>query len=144
MKSITGIGHAAIRVKDVDRTLAFYTGKLGFEEMFRLERDGRLWIIYLRINDDQYLEVFPDAENDRAPDASRNGLNHICLTISSIDDALAELEAAGVPLMRPRTVGADGNPQAWIEDPDGNRVELMQMTPDSKQAEAIARLKAAR
>lgn len=144
MKSITGIGHAAIRVKDVDRTLAFYTGKLGFEEMFRLERDGRLWIIYLRINDDQYLEVFPDAENDRAPDAGKNGLNHICLTISSIDDALAELEAAGVPLMRPRTVGADGNPQAWIEDPDGNRVELMQMTPDSKQAEAIARLKAAR
>lgn len=42
MKSVVGIGHVAIRVKNVDRTLDFYVGKLGFSEMMRLERDGRL------------------------------------------------------------------------------------------------------
>ena len=39
-------------------------------------------------------------------------------------------------------MGADYNYQAWIEDPDGNRIELMQMMPDSMQLAAIARLKA--
>ena len=64
---ISVIGHVAIRVKDVSRTLDFYVEKLGFPEMFRLEREGRLWIVYLRITDGQFLEIFPDAEGERAP-----------------------------------------------------------------------------
>ena len=38
-------------------------------------------------------------------------------------------------------VGLDGNRQAWITDPEGNQIELMEMAPDSKQAEALARLR---
>jgi lactoylglutathione lyase len=143
MKSVVGIGHVAIRVKDVDRTLDFYVGKLGFSEMMRLDRDGRLWLLYLRITDTQFLEVFPEATGDRAPPREANGLNHLCLEVNSIDAAVAELVAAGVPLASPKKLGADGNMQAWIEDPDGNRIELMQMGPDSLQAKAIQRLQAA-
>jgi catechol 2,3-dioxygenase-like lactoylglutathione lyase family enzyme len=143
MRSIVGIGHVAIRVKDIERTLAFYVGKLGFSEMMRLDRDGRLWLLYLRITDTQYLEVFPEAEGDRAPPREANGLNHLCLEVDDIDTAVADLEAAGVPLTSPRKQGADGNLQAWIEDPDGNRIELMQMASDSLQAKAIARLRGA-
>jgi len=141
MKSIMGIGHVAIRVKDIDRTLAFYVGKLGFSEMMRLDRDGRLWLLYLRITDDQYLEVFPEAVGDRAPERDANGLNHLCLEVDSIDRAVAELEGAGVPLISPKKRGADGNMQAWVEDPDGNRIELMEMASDCMQAAAIARLR---
>jgi lactoylglutathione lyase len=144
MKSITGIGHVAIRVKDIDRTLGFYVGKLGFSEMMRLDRDGRLWLLYLRITDDQYLEVFPEAAGDRAPPPEANGLNHMCLTVDSIDTAADELAALGIPLKNPKKLGADGNMQAWIEDPDGNRIELMQMAPDSLQAKAIERMWRAR
>ena len=39
-------------------------------------------------------------------------------------------------------MAADLNWQAWIEDPDGNRIELMQMMPDCLQLAAIAGLKA--
>ena len=141
MKSITGIGHVAIRVKDIGRTLDFYVGKLGFSEMMRLDRDGRLWLLYLRITDDQYLEIFPEAVGDQAPPREANGLNHLCLTVDSIDAALAELERADIPLASPKKLGADGNMQAWIEDPDGNRIELMQMAPDSLQARAIERMR---
>ena len=49
---------------------------------------------------------------------------------------------AGVDLLSPIKMGADGNRQAWIEDPDGNRIELMEMAPDCLQLKAIARLKA--
>jgi lactoylglutathione lyase len=144
MKSIVGIGHVAIRVKDIDRTLDFYVGKLGFSEMMRLDRDGRLWLLYLRITDTQYLEVFPEAQGDRAPPREANGLNHLCLEVDSINSAVDELAKAGVSLVSEKKLGADGNLQAWVEDPDGNRIELMQMAPDSLQTKAIERLRARR
>ena len=143
MLTVSSIAHVAIRVKDAARTLDFYTNKLGFSEMMRLDRDGRLWLVYLRITDDQFLEVFPDGEGERAAEREAVGYNHMCLSVPDIDQTLRELEASGVPLIRPKTLGADGNWQAWIEDPDGHRIELMQMAADSMQAAAIARLKRA-
>jgi lactoylglutathione lyase len=134
----------AIRVRDIARSLDFYVNRLGFDEMFRLDRDGRLWIVYLRITDDQYLELFPDGAGERAPDADTVAINHICLTVDDIDAVIARLAERGVPLTRPKKVVIDRNAQAWIEDPDGNRIELMQMAPDAMQVEAIRRLAARR
>ena len=143
MKGLSGIGHVAIRVKDVARTLEFYRDRLGFAEILRLHRDdGRLWLIYLRITDDQFLEIFPDATGERAPPRDANGFNHVCLEVDDLDAIVGQLAARGVPLTQGKKVGADGNLQAWIEDPDGNRIELMQMAPDSLQAEGIRRLAA--
>lgn len=142
IKGFTGLGHVAIRVKDIDRSLDFYIGKLGLEEMLRLHRDnGDLWLVYLRVTDEQYLEVFPYAVGDEAPPREAIGLNHVCITVDDVDVVAAQLIAAGVPLLQPLTEGADGNRQAWIADPDGNRFELMQMRPQSMQLQAIARRK---
>jgi lactoylglutathione lyase len=140
MLTVSSIAHVAIRVTDVERTLDFYSGKLGMREMMRLDRDGRLWLLYLRITDTQFLEVFPEGVGERAAERDAVGFNHMCLEVTNIDVALHELEAAGVPLIRDKQMGADGNWQAWIEDPDGHRIELMQMMPDSLQAKAIARM----
>ena len=139
MLTVSSIAHVAIRVKDVERTLDFYVGKLGMREMMRLDRDGRLWLLYLRITDTQFLEVFPEGVGERAAEREAVGFNHMCLEVADIDGALRELEAAGVPLIREKQMGADGNWQAWIEDPDGHRIELIQLMPDSLQAAAIAR-----
>ena len=142
MLTVNSIGHVAIRVKEIERTLDFYVNKLGFAEMLRMDRDGRLWIVYLRITDDQYLEIFPEGTGDRAPEREPVGYNHMCLTVPDIQQCARELEAAGVPLIREVLKHpADNNWQCWIEDPDGHRIELMEMASDSKQFEAIARLK---
>ena len=142
MLTVSSIAHIAIRVKDVPRTLEFYVDKLGMREMMRLDRDGRLWLLYLRVTDAQFLEVFPEGVGERAAEREAVGFNHLCLEVADIDRALSELEAAGVPLIRPKQMGADGNWQAWIEDPDGHRIELMQMMPDCLQAKALARMAA--
>ncbi|WP_442579842.1 VOC family protein [Mesorhizobium sp. ASY16-5R] len=141
MLTVSSIAHVAIRVKDVERTLDFYINKLGFAEMLRLERDGELWLIYLRITDDQYLEVFPDGEGERAAEREAVGFNHMCLSVPDIERTVRELDAARVEMIRPKVLGADGNWQIWIEDPDGHRIELMQMMPDAMQPAAIERLK---
>ena len=85
----TVVGHVAIKVTDLDRSLDYYVNKLGFPEMLRLTKDdGTVWLVYLRITDEQYLEVFPGAENDRAPGWNANGMNHMCLTVDNIDEVL--------------------------------------------------------
>ncbi len=142
MDDITGLGHLAIEVKDLGASLEFYRDRLGLQEMHRLERaDGTAWIVYLRITDRQFLELFPGADSDRAPGLDANGTNHFCLTIDNLDVAAAKLEKAGIALTSPIKSGLDGNRGAWIEDPDGNRIELMEMAPDCLQYRAIAALK---
>ncbi|MFO1141566.1 MAG: VOC family protein [Amaricoccus sp.] len=144
MKGFTQIAHVALKVRDLDRSLDFYVGKLGFAEMMRLDKpDGSpgVWLVYLRITDDQYLELFPEGVGDRAAGREVTGMNHLCLGVEDLDAVLAQLEMAGVPLTIQKKMGADGNLQAWIEDPDGNRIELMQMMPDCLQLDAIARLR---
>jgi lactoylglutathione lyase len=141
MLTVSSIAHVAIRVKDVQRSLEFYVGRLGFKEMMRLERDGKLWLLYLRITDSQHLEVFPDGIGDRAAEREAIGYNHLCLEVPDIDETVRELAASGVAMIRPKTLAADGNWQTWIEDPDGHRIELMQMMPDCLQLRAIQRLR---
>lgn len=142
MKGISGLAHVAIKVTDLGRSLNFYVSQLGFPEMMRLHNDdGEVWLVYLRITDDQYLEIFPGAEDDRAPGWNANGMNHMCLAVDDVKALVAEIEAAGIPLLMPLKLALDGNWQAWIEDPDGNRIELMQMDPRSMQLQAIERLR---
>ncbi|MCR6636461.1 VOC family protein [Devosia sp.] len=145
MLGVVGIGHVAIKVTDLDRSLDFYRDRLGFPEMLRLKHDnGETWLVYLRITDDQYLEIFPGAENDRAPGWNANGVNHTCFTIEDLDGTCERIKAAGIALTSEIKPGLDGNRQAWIEDPDGNRIELMEMAEDCLQLQAIRRLRAER
>jgi lactoylglutathione lyase len=142
MQGIVGYGHVAIKVTDLDRSLDFYRDRLGFPEMLRLKNDdGSTWLVYLRITDDHYLEIFPGAENDRAPGWNANGVNHLCFTIEDLDATTGRIKAAGIALTSEIKQGLDGNRQAWIEDPDGNRIELMEMTHDCLQYQAIRRLR---
>jgi lactoylglutathione lyase len=58
---ITGIGHVAFRVTDLERALHFYCDMLGFREAFRLDREGEPspWIVYLQIAPGCFIELFP-------------------------------------------------------------------------------------
>jgi lactoylglutathione lyase len=143
---LTGIGHVAFRVRDLQRALDFYCGKLGLREAFRLEREGRPspWIVYLQLAENAFIELFPvpnDPVNAADPQAS---YSHYCLTVDDLQATLAEFAARGLEIAGEPKLGLDGNWQYWLTDPDGNRLELMQMMPDSLQAAADAALRAAR
>ena len=71
-----------------------------------------------------------------------NAMNHICLEVDSMAATAEALRALGVPLFREPKLGLDGNNQCWIKDPDGNRIEFMEMRPGNMQDAAIARIKA--
>jgi lactoylglutathione lyase len=128
---ISDLGHAAFAVYDLDAALAFY-GKLGLAESFRLHHaDGSLMLVYLHIGGDRFLELFP---NGPAPDPERTqSFRHVCLLTEDLTGAVERLRTQGVAIEREPKEGLDGNLQAWIRDPDGNAIELMQLSESSPQ-----------
>lgn len=141
---IKTIGHAAFDCYQFEQTLDFYTRVLGFEEMFRLYTDDdadkdELWIIYLRISDQSYIELYP--KTGEMP--TRGGsYSHLCLEVADIEITRREMIERGATLDGEIRLGKDGNLQLWTRDPEGNRIEFMQMMPDSLQMRAIERIKA--
>ena len=128
---ITDIGHAAFAAHDLERSLKFYA-KLGIHEAFRLHRpDGSLMLVYLHVAGDRFVEMFPGGP---APDPERRGsFMHLCLLTEDIHTFVEGLREQGIPIDREPTVGLDQNTQAWIRDPDGNAIELMQLVEESPQ-----------
>lgn len=126
------LGHVAYRVKDLQKTLDFYCKGLGFPEMFRLYKEGtgELWIVYVKVAERQFLEFFPE-EFDGQTDGQ--SYQHLALHVDDMDKTVEEITSRGITMDIMPMKGLDGNVQAWIVDPDGNRIELMQLMPGCDQ-----------
>ena len=128
---ITGLAHVCFTVKDLPTAEAFYVRTLGFTHAFDFaDKDGRKFGTYLHISGRTFLELFAGTVSTPAPGQS---FRHICLEVDDIERTVADLRAQGVRTDDPR-LGADGSYQAWLEDPDGNRIELHHYTPQSRQS----------
>jgi lactoylglutathione lyase len=126
---ITDLAHIALRVYDLEKSLAFYE-LLGLKESFRLKHDdGSVMLVYLHIGGDRFLELFPGGALEN-PEGS---FRHICLASDKLLEDVEMLREKGVKIDIEPTMGLDLNMQAWIKDPDGNPIELMQLSENSPQ-----------
>jgi catechol 2,3-dioxygenase-like lactoylglutathione lyase family enzyme len=127
---ITGVAHIAIYAHDVDRSLEFYRDFLGYSEPFRLNRgSGALHLAFVKINDRQFVEVFPEKA------AGTDRLNHIALEVEDADAMRAYLASRGVKVPEKTPVGKIGNANFNITDPDGHTVEIVQYLPGGRTAQ---------
>lgn len=132
MTGIRALAHVMIRVRDFERALPFYTDVLGLREAFRLQRDdGSTSIIYLHLTGRQFVEL--SLADQEAPQNPFVGYAHMCLEVENIHDLHDRLQKTGYVVPDSLKTGKDGSWQFWLRDPDGNRIELMQYTPESKQ-----------
>ncbi|GHV37955.1 hypothetical protein AGMMS49546_07340 [Spirochaetia bacterium] len=141
---ITGIGHSAIRARDLELTTAFYRDVLGLKEAFRMMKDDGSGVgtIYLYIAPSQFLEIFADGIEEFTPGPKTIGHAHICYEVDSIAAFQEEIRAKGAPIDIERKLGKSRCIQCWTHDPDGNRIEIMELPPESLQAQANKRLAA--
>jgi lactoylglutathione lyase len=136
---ITGIAHLALTTKDMEKSLDFYIRVLGLKKAFELTepKTGAPWIIYLQAGS-QFIELFYHGSKDNPWDSSLRGFHHICLQVDDIHKTVNQIEEKGYQVDKAPKQGADKNWQAWISDPDGVRIELMQINPESPQGKIIA------
>jgi lactoylglutathione lyase len=122
-----GIAHMAVYVSDLAKARTFYKDFLGFdEEPFTLKKsDGSERIVFIKINDQQYLELFNEApKND-------GRLNHISIYTDDADRMRTCLASRGVKVADVVGKGQTGNKNFNIKDPDEHTVEIVEYQPDS-------------
>ena len=128
---ITGLAHACFTVADLDRALAFYRDGLGLKEAFNfVNEDGKRFGVYLHLGGRNFIELFSGDLDERA---EKQSYKHICLEVDDIEKTAMHLRERGIEVS-PIKLGKDQSYQAWITDPDGNRIELHHYTPESWQA----------
>src|SRR6059036_1021999 len=95
---IQGVAHMALFVTDLAKARVFYKDFLGYGEPYLLKRDdGSERIIFIKINENQYLELFTDAPRGEGK------LNHISFYTDDAKAMRAYLASRGVKV--PETVG---------------------------------------
>jgi catechol 2,3-dioxygenase-like lactoylglutathione lyase family enzyme len=131
MRIAGGIYHVGFLVGNLDKSLGFYEGVLGFQEVWRGSSNGKqLSWVNLRVPDGtDYIELML---YDKTP-SGFGTKNHVSLVVPDAQKAIEELESRpayktyltyGKPLVM--QVGKNGKRQVNLYDPDGTRVELME------------------
>lgn len=134
-----GAAHIAFNVSDMEKSLDFYKRVFGFEKAFEMKHPETKapWIVYVYIGSGQFLELFYNATNTVPYSDDNIGFAHLCLAVSDINAAYQKIAEAGAPIDSEISCGVDGNWQCWTHDPDGNRIEIMQMMENSLQCRYI-------
>jgi len=117
--------HLGLRVGDLDRSLAFYTG-VGYEVVGTVPETEFGSLTMLKLPGDEFvaLELVHDPAGGNV---DPGGLNHLVVQVESMRDAVAALAAQGIETEPPYSPdGSDDFWTAWLTDPDGYRIELVQ------------------
>ena len=102
-------------------------------EAFRITNDdGSLRIVFLHISEGQYLELCLGGEKRPVFDDTKSlGVRHISFTVDDLANTKKEMEGRGVAFDSEILKLRDNNLTAFLFDPEGNKLEMVQAQPDS-------------
>ena len=117
--------HLGLRVADPERSIAFYTS-LGYEVLGDVPATELGALTMLKLPGDEFvaLELVHDSAHDRV---EPGGLSHFVIKVEDMHATVAQLAERGVRVEEPGS--PDGSADfwtAWVIDPDGYRIELVQ------------------
>jgi len=122
--TLAGIAHVAIRVADLTRSRDFYA-KLGFEQAFALTKDGKTTEAFFKVNDHQFIEVYPQEDPPQSI-----GFMHVCFEAADLgvlNRAYLGRSLTPTPVKR---AGA-GNLLFTMVGPEEQNIEYTQYMPGS-------------
>jgi len=122
--------HTMIRVLDLDRSLDFYTRLMGMKLLRRRDvPDGRYTICFVGYEDDATGTVLELTYNydQKEPYTIGSGFGHLAIGMADLYGVCAALAKEGVKIPRPPGPLKFGATHiAFVEDPDGYKIELIQ------------------
>lgn len=157
---VTRLTHITLKCNDFEKMCWFYRDVMEFEEIFTLPytkemasnhadsgvKEGDTWLAYFKIADRQFVELFNQKHfgGSKIPEYS---FMHFSVLVSDIVEAARFFESKGLTLWagpkyvnHPYTAPYPGNKPGkcgsyafYIQDPEGNEIEVMQYTENSLQ-----------
>jgi lactoylglutathione lyase len=122
--------HTMIRVRDLDASLNFYTKLLGMKLLRKRDYPtGKFTLAFVGYGDESSNAVIELTHNwdQKEPYALGTAFGHLAIAVPDVYKACEQLAAAGVKVPRPAGPMAHGGSViAFIEDPDGYRIELIE------------------
>ena len=136
---IRQLAHLNFLTNDLSRIIDFYVDKLGMNIKFTLNnKQGQPFGYYFGCGNTTFLEFFDQAMavevwgGNVAELTAGTRYKHFCLEVTGLDEYCKMLKSKGVPVSE-ISMGMDNSRQAWIADPDGNAIELMEYGAESLQ-----------
>ena len=146
------IMHVTFFAEDLDRSIRFYE-KLGGKVKMAVKYKAYLdkpessfyqralttpedyCIVYVEIAPGQFVELYPKEEGQEEHITFNRdlGYSHFAVLVDDIFKARDYLKEQGIPILIEPKIGNSHTWQLWIADPDDNRIEVMQYTPESFQ-----------
>lgn len=131
--SIDGLrfGHVAFRVSDVERSVRWYGDAFGAKKIYHVQAQGdRPELMFLEFARGQCVELFPGGKNMLRSPSDPIGYIHFCLVLDNLEQALEHLAKMNIKPER-KFIGRAKQRIAFVSDPDGNSIELMEIPPES-------------
>lgn len=130
MRSDIRLLHTMVRVKDLDLSLDFYCNKLGMSLLRRMDfPEGEFTLVFIGYGPEENTAVIELTHNWGRTDPYElgTGYGHIALGVDDIYGLCDELAAKDVTISRAPGPMKHGNKViAFIDDPDGYKIELIQ------------------
>ncbi len=127
------VAHTMIRVSDLEKSLDFYTRHLGMKVLRQAEYpDGKFTNTFVGYGPEETHPTIELTYNWEQPEPydRGNAWGHLALEVPNIYEACEKLEAEGVKIPRaPGPMKSGTRVIAFIEDPDGYRIELIEPLP---------------
>lgn len=131
-----GLAHICVRTKDIEQSLAFYTGLLGFEMRFRTvlgmdaEPNGFWPLKYALVRQGSCaVELLEPSDTAQVPISIKGSVEHFALLVDDLAAAVADLQNRGIAFEGPigSVPGLPGGFQSvFLEGPSGESIELCQ------------------
>jgi glyoxylase I family protein len=123
------VAHICIGANDLTATEQFYCGLLGMKKGFEFVKAGSRYGFYVEVGETTFIEVFIQ---EHAANLERPIIRHLCLEVEDLDRVIATVRERGGQITD-KKMGCDRSWQAWMTDPSGVSIEIMQYTETSKQ-----------
>jgi len=125
--------HTMLRVRDMDRMIAFYTDVLGMSVLRRFEvRSKRETLCFLGYGDenvDTAVELCQEWDRKEPYQVAGQGYGHFALGTPKINEAFARVRTRGVTIVQePKAVRTGGAVIGFIADPEGYEIEVVGRT----------------
>jgi len=117
--------HVGLRVADLERSIAFYVS-VGYEVLGRVPGTELGTLTMLKLPGDEFvaLELVQDPHGGRV---GPGGLSHVVIQVEDVHTTVERLASLGIRTEQPTSPDGSANFwTAWVTDPDGYRIELVQ------------------